>query len=62
MHEDKYVPANTNGGWGVAALVWAIVIALIVWVTYVHNKGYRHFTDVRARPHGEPTVPAAPSR
>lgn len=44
-HTDRYVPADTNAGWGIAAIVIAIAIACIVTATYIHKQTYRHPTD-----------------
>ena len=46
QHVDRYVPAETNAGWGIAAGVILLAVACIVTVTYVHKKTYRHPTDV----------------
>lgn len=43
---DRYVPADTSGGWGIAIGVILLAVALIATVTYVHKKTYRHPTDV----------------
>ena len=43
---ERYVPAETNGGWGIAAGVVALAVACIVTVTYIHKQTYRHPTDV----------------
>ena len=45
-HVDRYVPAETNGGWGFAAFIVLVAVALIVTVTYIHKQTYRHPTDV----------------
>jgi len=45
-HIDRYVPADTNGGWGVAALIVGLAVACIITVTYIHKQTYRHPTDV----------------
>jgi hypothetical protein len=45
-HVDRYVPADTNGGWGFASFVVALAVACIVVVAYVHKQTYRHPTDV----------------
>ena len=45
-HVDRYVPAETNGGWGFAAGVMLLAIVLIATVTYIHKQTYRHPTDV----------------
>ena len=44
-HIDRYVPANTNGGWGVASGVILLAIICIATATYVHKQTYRHPTD-----------------
>ena len=41
----KYVPARTNAGWPIAGLVWLLTIALIVSVTVIHQRTYKHPTD-----------------
>ena len=45
-HIDRYVPAETNGGWGFASFVIGLTIVLIVVVTYIHRATYVHPTDV----------------
>ncbi len=44
-HTDRYVPADTNGGWGIAAIVIALAIACIVTATVIHKQTYKHPTD-----------------
>lgn len=44
-HKDRYTPANTNGGWGVAALIVGLAIACIITATYIHHKTYKQPTD-----------------
>jgi hypothetical protein len=46
QHTDRYIPADTNGGWGFAACILALAAALIVTVTIIHKNSYRHPTDV----------------
>jgi hypothetical protein len=58
-HIDRYVPAETNGGWGVAAGVIAFTVLCIVTVTYIHKQTYKHPTDVTW--HGKGSGDAAPS-
>lgn len=45
-HQDRYIPARTNDGWGVAAVVIGLVVVCILVATYVHKKTYKHPTDV----------------
>lgn len=44
-HTDRYVPADTNGGWGFAAFVIALAIACIVAATVIHKATYKPPTD-----------------
>ncbi|MGH7621801.1 MAG: hypothetical protein ACREMU_05640 [Gemmatimonadaceae bacterium] len=46
QHTDRYVPANTNQGWGIAAGVLLFTALLIVTVTIIHKRTYKHPTDV----------------
>ncbi|HKW47981.1 MAG TPA: hypothetical protein VJN70_11065 [Gemmatimonadaceae bacterium] len=54
QHVDRYIPANTNGGWGVAAFILLLALACIVTATVVHKRTYRHPTDVTWHGRGEP--------
>lgn len=45
-HVDRYVPADTNGGWGIAAGIVALAVVLIIAVTIIHQRTYRHPTTV----------------
>jgi hypothetical protein len=45
-HVDRYIPAETNGGWGFAAFIVALAVGCIVVATYVHKETYRHPIDV----------------
>jgi hypothetical protein len=57
-HIDRYTPADTNGGWGFASVVIAVVVLCIVTVTYIHKQTYKHPTDVTW--HGKGSGDAAP--
>lgn len=57
-HIDRYVPAETNGGWGFATGVIIFTILLIAAVTYIHKQTYKHPTDVTW--HGKGSSDAAP--
>ena len=50
---DRYVPADTNAGWGIAAGVILLAVLCIATATYVHKKTYRHPTDVTWHAKGE---------
>ena len=44
-HIPRYVPARTNQGWPVVGLIAALTVALIVMVTVIHQRTYKHPTD-----------------
>ncbi len=52
MHTDKYVPADNNGGWGVAAGIIVLALLFISAATYIHKRTYKPPTDVTAQVHG----------
>jgi len=52
-HEDRYVPAQTHGGWGVAAGVILLTIACIVTVRYIHVRTWKQPTDVTWQTKGD---------
>ena len=45
-HIDRYVPAETNGGWPFATGVIVLALVCIAAATYIHNESYKHPTDV----------------
>jgi hypothetical protein len=45
-HQDRYIPAETNGGWPFAGAVIVLALICIAVVTYVHKTTYKHPTDV----------------
>lgn len=44
-HTPRFVPARTNEGWPIAGLVTLLTVILIVGVTIIHKRTYRHPTD-----------------
>jgi hypothetical protein len=52
-HQDRYVAANVNGGWPIAAGIVALALAFIVMAYVVHEKTYKHPTDVTWHAKGE---------
>lgn len=53
QHQDRYVPANVNGGWPIAAGVVALAMALALMAFVVHEKTYKPPTDVTWHAKGE---------
>lgn len=45
MHTPRHVPARTNEGWPIVGLVTLLTVALIIGVTVVHKRTYKHPTD-----------------
>jgi hypothetical protein len=58
-YTERYIPADTNGGWPFAGAVFLFALACIVTVTYVHKQTYRHPTDVTWHGRGSGDAPAA---
>jgi hypothetical protein len=64
-HTPRYVPAKTNEGWPIVGLVTLLTVILIVGVTIIHKRTYRHPTDPLnhavggAKPAGSSATPAA---
>jgi hypothetical protein len=46
LFPDRYVAAETNGGWGFAGAVILLAVVCIVGVTIIHKNTYKHPTDV----------------
>ena len=46
QHIDRYIPAETNGGWGFASFIILLAVICIVTATYIHKHTYKHPTDV----------------
>ena len=44
-HQDRFAPADTNGGWPIASGVILLAIACIVAVTIIHKRTYLHPTN-----------------
>jgi uncharacterized membrane protein AbrB (regulator of aidB expression) len=44
-HTPRHVPAKTNEGWPIVGLVTLLTVILIVGVTIIHKRTYRHPTD-----------------
>jgi hypothetical protein len=58
-HHPRYVPARTNEGWPIVGLVTLLTIALIVMVTVIHKRTYKHPTDPTNQAIGGAPAPAA---
>ena len=44
-HTDRFVPADTNGGWGFATFIILLAVACAASAAYIHDKSYKHPTD-----------------
>jgi hypothetical protein len=52
-HQDRYIEAKTNEGWGFASLIILLAIACIGMATYIHNTTYKSPNDVTFKARGE---------
>ena len=55
-HQDRYVKAETNGGWGIALGVIVLTIAVIVWARAIHVKTWKQPSDVTWQTKGDTIV------
>jgi hypothetical protein len=60
VHRDRYVPARTNQGWGVAALIVLLALALITGATVIHKRTYKPPTDPTWRAAGDRPASGVP--
>jgi hypothetical protein len=58
QYTERYVPADTNAGWGFAAFIMGLVVACVIVVTWIHKETYKHPTDVTW--HGKGSGDTAP--
>lgn len=57
-HVGRHIPFKREG-WGIAALVCGLAVVTALVAGYVHNRTYRHPTDVRMRAAGTTIETAA---
>jgi hypothetical protein len=55
---ERYVPANTSTGWGIATGIVLLALAFAATATYIHKETYKHPTDVTW--HGKGSGDTAP--
>jgi hypothetical protein len=55
-HQDRYVPAVTNGGWPFAGGVILLAVACVVGAYLTHKATYKHPTDVTWHAKGQRTA------
>jgi hypothetical protein len=58
-HVPRHVPARTNDGWPVVGLITVLTVALIIGVTVIHKRTYKHPTDPTNPTGGKHEAPAA---
>ena len=51
-HESRHIPFKQEG-WGIALFVVFLAVASAATATYVHNKTFKHPTDVRFHAAGQ---------
>jgi hypothetical protein len=52
-HQDRYVPADTNGGWPIAGGVVLLAVVCAVIATTVYKRTYKNPTDVTWHARGQ---------
>ncbi len=52
QHVDRYIKAETNGGWGFAWFIIAIAVVVNLSVFWLHSTTYYPPTDLRFRAKG----------
>jgi hypothetical protein len=57
-HKDRYVRAETNGGWPVAGGIILLAAICIATATYIHKATYKHPTDPTWHAKGQRGEPA----
>ena len=57
-HADRHVPFKQEG-WGVALFIVLLALGSVAFATVVHNRTYKHPTDVRFQAAGEATTGAS---
>ena len=57
-YNERYIPAETNGGWPFATGVVVLALICIAAATYIHKETYKHPTDVTW--HGKGSGDSAP--
>jgi hypothetical protein len=45
VHQDRYVPARTNGGWRAAAATVLLALLLAAGATIIHKRTWKQPTD-----------------
>ena len=58
-YKERFIPADTNGGWPFAGGVILLALVCIATVAYIHKESYRHPTDVTW--HGKGSGDVTPS-
>ena len=56
-----YVPARTNQGWSVIALVLLLTAACIATATIIHKRTYKHPTDPTYQATGNKLIAGEPA-
>ena len=59
MHQDRYVPADTNAGWPFAGAVILLAVVCALGAFTIHKKTYKDPTDVTWHAKGQRPAPTA---
>jgi hypothetical protein len=60
IHEDRYIPARTNEGWGAAAATILLALVLVIGATVIHKRTWKQPTDPTWRAAGQQPAAEVP--
>jgi hypothetical protein len=60
VHEDRYIPARTNEGWGAAAATILLAVVLAIGATVIHKRTWKQPTDPTWRAAGQQPAAEVP--
>jgi hypothetical protein len=60
VHQDRYIPARTNEGWGAAAATVLLALLLAIGATVIHKRTWKQPTDPSWRAAGQQPAAEVP--
>jgi hypothetical protein len=60
VHQDRYIPARTNEGWGAAAATILLALVLVIGATVIHTRTYKSPNDPTWRAAGQQPAAEVP--
>lgn len=56
-HQDRYIEAKPNSGWGFAGVIILLAIVTNLAVFWLHSSTFYHPRDLRFQGKGSPVIP-----